>query len=85
MCEGGGWKDRHPPAPFLYPKFVTYTYAWKRGTALITKQAKRVYKLVAADKGKRMSCVVTAKLGTQSVKSGGVATPAVLPALKPKR
>src|SRR6476661_7781395 len=20
MCEGGGWKDRHPPAPFLYPR-----------------------------------------------------------------
>ena len=40
---------------------ITYTYQWKRGTATIRGAVKSSYKLAKADKGKRITVVVTAR------------------------
>jgi large repetitive protein len=40
---------------------ITYTYQWKRGTKNIKGATKSAYKLVKADKGQKISVVVTAK------------------------
>jgi hypothetical protein len=39
---------------------ITYTYQWKRGTAVIKGATRSSYKLVKADKGKKVTVVVTA-------------------------
>jgi hypothetical protein len=39
---------------------ITYTYQWKRGTAVIKGATRSTYKLAKADKGKKVTVVVTA-------------------------
>ena len=43
------------------PAASSYTYQWKRGTKSIKHATKSSYKLVKADKGKKITCTVTAR------------------------
>ena len=50
---------------------ITYTYQWKRGTAAIKGATRATYKLVKADKRKKVTVVVTAhKVGYRALAAG---------------
>lgn len=50
---------------------ITYTYQWKRGTTVIRGATRYYYRLVSADRGRRITVVVTAhKVGYRALAAG---------------
>ena len=61
-CKAGAWS----------PKATSYGYQWLRNGKAIKGQTKAKHKVVRGDKGKKISCKVTAK--RTGYKSGSATT-----------